>query len=66
MKIFVNNQEIELFQGATVKHALLKANPELYHLVYDKKADVFDQEGNPVELHGAVSSGWSYQVLNKK
>lgn len=65
MKVRVNDQEITLFHGAKVKHALLKADQALYHAVFQEKAEVRDQEGHLVDLNGAVSDGWGYQVIKK-
>lgn len=60
--VFVNNEKIELFHGATLKHALLKTDEQLYHDVCKKRAVIMDMEGNQTDLHGAVMSDWCYFV----
>ncbi|MBM7539843.1 hypothetical protein [Amphibacillus cookii] len=63
MTVYVNNQRIELFNGATLKHALLKANELLYHDVRKRRAVIKDSEGNLTDLNGAVMNGWHYIVV---
>lgn len=65
MKVLINGQEILLFRGAKIKHALLKKDPQLYKLVLQQQAEVRDQEGNHVDLQGAVAEGWHYEVVRK-
>ena len=62
----MNGQEVELFHGAKIKHALLKTNESLYKKVLSGKAIVQDQEGNETEVNGAVGDGFSYFVVDKK
>lgn len=52
MKVFVNNSEIHLAPGMTVRHALIAAG-----LFEEVKAGrkAFDEWGNEVGLDGAVS-----------
>ncbi|MRX71239.1 hypothetical protein GJU40_03510 [Bacillus lacus] len=64
MKIKINDRSIELFHGATLKHALLKTDENLYRLVRDGKASIKDQEGNITDINGAAGSGFSYYVVN--
>jgi hypothetical protein len=63
--VTVNDKEIKLFRGATLKHALLKADETLYQLVLKGEAEIRDQEGNVVLLGGSVANGWSYYVKRK-
>jgi hypothetical protein len=62
VKAYVNNIEVELFYGATMKHALLKANEELYKMVIIGQAEIKDQEGNVVDIGGSLGDGFSYFV----
>ena len=65
MKIKLNGQEVELFHGAKIKHALLKTDEILYKKVLSGEAIVQDQEGNETEMNGAVGDGFSYFVVDK-
>lgn len=59
MKIFVNDQEMEIVRGMTVKHALTQAG-----LLAEIRASkrVFDEWGNEVGLDGALSEGMKLYV----
>jgi hypothetical protein len=54
MRIWLNNQPIDLITGMTVRQALIQADllPEI-----EKGAKVFDEWGNEVGLDGALSDG---------
>ncbi|WP_163582127.1 hypothetical protein [Gracilibacillus saliphilus] len=65
MIVTINNQTIKLFKGATLKHALLKTDEQLYKSVVKKEAIIKDQEGNRTEVNGAVADGWSYVVVKR-
>jgi hypothetical protein len=54
MKVFVNNQEISLPPGMTVKHALIGVNL-LDEVMAGKR--VFDEWGNELGLDGALTEG---------
>ncbi|MDE5414613.1 hypothetical protein N7Z68_14640 [Alkalihalobacillus sp. MEB203] len=62
LRIKVNDVPIEIFYGAKLKHALLKADEALYKKVKLGKAVIKDQEGNVTEINGAVGDGFSYYV----
>lgn len=64
VKAYVNNIEIELFYVATMKHALLKANEDLYKKVINGQAVIKDQEGNVVDVGGSLGNDFSYYVEN--
>jgi hypothetical protein len=59
MKFFVNDQEMEIARGMTVKHALTQAGL-LAEIRASKK--VFDEWGNEVGLDGALSEGMKLYV----
>jgi hypothetical protein len=59
MKIFVNDQEMDIARGMTVKHALTQAGL-LAEIRASKK--VFDEWGNEVGLDGALSEGMKLYV----
>jgi hypothetical protein len=62
MKIFVNDQEMEITRGMTVKHALTQAGL-LAEIRASKK--VFDEWGNEVGLDGALSEGAKLYVKDE-
>jgi len=59
MKIYINNQEIDLIPGMTVRHALITA--ELIDLVKEGKK-VYDEMENEIGLGGALTEGAKIQV----
>ncbi|MBA4418152.1 MAG: hypothetical protein C0392_09620 [Syntrophus sp. (in: bacteria)] len=54
MKVYVNNQEIQLLPGMTVKHALVHC--KLLQEIESGKR-VYDEWGNEVGLSGALWDG---------
>lgn len=54
MKIYVNEKEIELLPGMTVRHALVQT-ALLKEMEKGKK--VYDQWGNELGLDGALNEG---------
>jgi hypothetical protein len=54
MRIFVNDQEMEIARGLTVKHALSQAGL-MGEIKVSKK--VFDEWDNELGLDGALSEG---------
>lgn len=54
MKVFVNDKEIDLAPGMTVRHALMGTN--LTDQI-ENGARVYDQWGNKIGLDGALSPG---------
>lgn len=54
MRIFVNDQEVEIARGLTVKHALSQAGL-MGEIKVSKK--VFDEWDNELGLDGALSEG---------
>lgn len=66
IKISINGKEVDLYHGATLKHALLKVNEAYYKQVISQHAEIRDQEGNVVEINGAVDNGFRYFIKTKK
>jgi hypothetical protein len=54
MKVYVNDRDIDLLPGMSVRHALIRAEL-LREVKYGKK--VYDEWGNEVGLDGALSEG---------
>lgn len=54
MKVYVNNQEVTLGPGMTVKHALTAAG--LINEI-EKGKKVYDEMGNEIGLGGALTEG---------
>lgn len=55
MTVYVNDQEIHLLPGMTVRHALIQT--DLIVEVETGKKRVYDQWGNEVGLSGALREG---------
>ncbi|WP_236784568.1 MULTISPECIES: hypothetical protein [Alteribacter] len=58
----VNGIDVKLFHGAKLKHALLKADERFYYSVVKHGSTIRDQEGNHVDIMGAVDKGFCYTV----
>lgn len=54
MKVFVNDREVNLVPGMTVKHALIAAG--LVHEI-EMGRKVYDEMGNEIGLGGAMTEG---------
>jgi len=59
MRVYVNNQPVDLLPGMTVKHALIKTGL-LQGVAEGLK--VYDEWGNEVGLAGALSAGMKIWV----
>jgi hypothetical protein len=59
MKLWVNNQPVDLLEGMTVRHALIQA--DLVKEI-EKGKKVYDEWGNEVGLDGAVEAGQRFEV----
>jgi len=59
MKVYVNQQPVELLPGMTVRHALIRAG--LLEKV-ERGRQVFDEWGNEVGLDGGISEGMQLTV----
>jgi hypothetical protein len=59
MRIYVNDQPLELFPGMTIRHALIKAGL-LSEIEAGRK--VYDEWGNEIGLAGALSAGMKIWV----
>ncbi|MGE5342852.1 MAG: hypothetical protein ACM3SY_15370 [Candidatus Omnitrophota bacterium] len=57
MKVYVNDQELNLFSGALVKDALFAYSEEAHESVRKGEKKVMDKWGNTVELNGELSDG---------
>jgi len=60
MKVFVNNYEVDIQPGMTVRHALI-ASDFLKDISSGKK--VFDEWGNEIGLDGAMENGSRIYVI---
>lgn len=63
---FINDKKVELYHGATLKHALLKMNETYYKQVISGQVEIRDHEGNLVDIHGSVDHGFRYYVTKKR
>ncbi|HNQ46783.1 MAG TPA: hypothetical protein PKK52_07285 [Syntrophorhabdus sp.] len=59
MKVYVNDQEVDLAPGMTVRHALTAAG--LINEI-DKRKKVYDEMGNEIGLGGALTDGLRINV----
>ena len=61
MKVFVNNQEVEILPGMTVRHALIGAG---FQKTLSESARVTDEWGNAIGMDGAMAEGAKIIVEN--
>jgi len=57
MIIFINQREFSLFDGATVKDAVLAFDNKAYHLLLKGKLAVHDRYGHVLENDGELAAG---------
>jgi hypothetical protein len=63
MRVYVDNDAIDLLPGMTVRHALLQAG-HLKEVETGKK--IYDEWGNEIGLDGALSEGAKIFVRERK
>ena len=61
MKIWLNDQPVDLLKGMTVHHALIQAD---LVKALEKGKKVYDEWGNEVGLDGAVEEGQRFKVID--
>ena len=61
MKVFVNNQEVEILPGMTVRHALIGAG---FQKTLSEWTRVTDEWGNAIGMDGALDEGAKIIVGN--
>jgi hypothetical protein len=59
MKLWINDQLVDLLKGMTVRHVLIQA--DLVKEI-EKGKKVYDEWGNEVGLDGAVEEGQRFEV----
>ncbi|MDR3227629.1 MAG: hypothetical protein LBT56_08180 [Prevotellaceae bacterium] len=64
MKIFINENEIEIFVGATVESAIRKFDKKILFEIQKGYSDACDQYGNHVSLSGPLHE--NSQIIIKK
>lgn len=57
MRVWVNDKEIDVFEGATVKDALMTFSMDVYLAVEKGERQVTDKNGNGLGLNGELSEG---------
>lgn len=63
MKVKVNRRTLELFQGATVRHALLKYfSVRKMDLSLVEQAEVFDGYGHRTDLDAPLKEGQTVKI----
>lgn len=65
MKVKVNDREIEIFNGALVRDALLKYSKEEYKFIRNNEKIVVDRHNNKRFLSGELSTGETLFIKNK-
>ena len=57
IEVFVNGRKVTIYQGMTVKHALLACDQSLYTAAMAGQVRVVDQYGFALGLEGALTDG---------
>lgn len=57
MRVFVNNHPVEVYPGASVRHALLRYSDTVYQEAVAGKLVVTDRHGNRLGLGGPLEEG---------
>jgi len=62
MKIKINDQSVEIFDGAKIGDVLRKFSPGEWKAVDSGKKKVVDRYGNTVSLNGELSGGETLRI----
>ncbi len=62
MKVYINDTEIEVFQGAKLENALRRYSKKVYREVVSGKKVVIDQYGNQQLLQGSLRSESAFWI----
>lgn len=62
---YINDEKVDLYYGAKLKHALLKLDEDYYKMVLANKAEIRDQDGNHVGVTGSIDRGFKYYIVEK-
>ncbi len=57
ISVFVNDTEVKIYPGMTVKHALISLDTSLYQAVEAGESVVVDQRGFGLGLEGSLGEG---------
>ncbi len=65
VNVYINGKEVEVFQGARVRDALMTYDKEAFrdHMIDEVKLE--DQEGNSLSAQERVANGAKYFVKDK-
>ncbi len=62
MKIKINDQSVEIFDGAKIGDILRKFSPSEWKAVESGRKKIVDQHGNNVSLNGELSGGEKFRT----
>ena len=62
MKVKINDQSVEIFEGARVSDVLRKFSPSEWKAVDSGKKKIVDRYGNTVSLNGELSGGETLRI----
>lgn len=63
MKILINDQMIEMFEGARLQDAVRKYSETELKLIEKEDKKIVDREGNPLALDGELSDGECFYII---
>jgi hypothetical protein len=63
MKILINDQMIEIFEGARLQDAVRKYSETELKLIEKEDKKIVDRKGNPLALDGELSDGEYFYII---
>lgn len=66
IKVFINEEVIELYQGMQVKHALIYYNYEIYKKCLDGEYLVLNEDGFELGLEGALNNNAKIYIKRRE
>ena len=66
MKVIINNREISIFRGATVRDAVMAYSLESYLQLQNGQLIVTDRFNNHLESDGALSDGQYIKLIKSE
>lgn len=65
MTVFVNEEPLRLFRGASVGDVIIKYSEAIFRDILSKRKMVTDADGQPLKLQGNIHDGDHFRIVSK-
>ncbi|WPP48981.1 hypothetical protein [Catalinimonas niigatensis] len=66
MTVFVNEEPLRLFRGASVGDVIMKYSEAIFRDILSKRKIVTDVTGQPLKLQGNIQDGDHFKIISNK